>query len=60
MNITFGRASNSISTAPLFDSKATIELLNDAAFLLENHVIQASQATGPLRQVYFVVQAPWN
>jgi len=38
------------------DRKATIELLNDAAFLLENHVIQASEATTPLRQVYFVVQ----
>jgi flagellar biosynthesis repressor protein FlbT len=38
------------------DRKATIELLNDAAFLLENHIIQASEATTPLRQVYFVVQ----
>jgi len=38
------------------DRKATIELLNDAAFLLENHVIQASEATTPLRQIYFVVQ----
>jgi len=38
------------------DRKATIELLNDAAFLLETHVIQASEATTPLRQVYFVVQ----
>jgi flagellar protein FlbT len=38
------------------DRKATIELLSDAAFLLETHVIQASEATTPLRQVYFVVQ----
>jgi len=38
------------------DRKATIELLNDAAFLLENHIIQASEATTPLRQIYFVVQ----
>ena len=38
------------------DRKATIELLNDAAFLLENHVIQASDATTPLRQIYFVLQ----
>lgn len=38
------------------DRKATIELLNDAAFLLENHVIQASDATTPLRQIYFVIQ----
>ena len=38
------------------DRKATIELLNDVTFLLENHVLQASQATTPLRQVYFAVQ----
>jgi flagellar biosynthesis activator protein FlaF len=38
------------------DRKATIELLNDAAFLLETPVIQASEATTPLRQLYFVVQ----
>ena len=38
------------------DRKATIELLNDVTFLLENHVLQASQATTPLRQIYFAVQ----
>ena len=38
------------------DRKVTLELLNDAAFLLENHVIQASEATTPLRQIYFAVQ----
>ncbi|MGO9742460.1 MAG: flagellar biosynthesis repressor FlbT [Roseiarcus sp.] len=38
------------------DRKATIELLNDATFLLETHVMQASDATTPLRQVYFVIQ----
>jgi len=38
------------------DRKATVELLNDAAFLLENHIIQAGDATTPLRQIYFVVQ----
>jgi flagellar biosynthesis repressor protein FlbT len=38
------------------DRKATIELLNDATFLLETHVIQASDATTPLRQIYFVIQ----
>ena len=38
------------------DRKATLELLNDATFLLETHVIQASDATTPLRQIYFVVQ----
>ena len=30
------------------DRKATIELLNDVTFLLENHVMQADQATTPL------------
>jgi len=38
------------------DRKATIELLNDATFLLETHVMQASDATSPLRQIYFVIQ----
>ena len=38
------------------DRKATIELLNDAAFLLESHVMQAAEATTPLRQIYFAVQ----
>jgi len=38
------------------DRKATIELLNDASFLLETHVMQPSDATTPLRQIYFVLQ----
>jgi flagellar protein FlbT len=38
------------------DRKATIELLNDVTFLLENHVMQADQANTPLRQIYFAVQ----
>jgi flagellar protein FlbT len=38
------------------DRKATLELMNDVTFLLETHVIQASDATTPLRQIYFVVQ----
>ena len=38
------------------DRKATLELMNDATFLLETHVMQAQDATTPLRQVYFVVQ----
>jgi flagellar protein FlbT len=38
------------------DRKATIELLNDVTFLLENHVMQVDQATSPLRQIYFAVQ----
>lgn len=39
------------------DRKVSIELLNDATFLLENHVLQVDDATSPLRQLYFVVQA---
>ncbi len=38
------------------DRKVGIELLNDAAFLLEGHVLQAEEATTPLRQLYFIVQ----
>ena len=38
------------------DRKVTIELMNDVQFLLESHVIQADQASPPLRQLYFVVQ----
>lgn len=38
------------------DRKVGIELLNDATFLLEQHILQAEAATTPLRQLYFVVQ----
>jgi flagellar protein FlbT len=38
------------------DRKVSIELLNEATFLLESHVIQADQASTPLRQLYFIVQ----
>jgi flagellar protein FlbT len=38
------------------DRKVGLELLNNATFLLENHVIQAEDAATPLRQLYFVVQ----
>ena len=38
------------------DRKVTIELLNDVTFLLEAHVMQANDATTPLRQIYFVIQ----
>ncbi|WP_298356020.1 flagellar biosynthesis repressor FlbT [Rhodoblastus sp.] len=38
------------------ERKATIELLNDATFLLEAHVIQPEEASTPLRQLYFVLQ----
>lgn len=38
------------------DRKVSFELLNDVHFLLENHVLQAEDATTPLRQLYFIVQ----
>ncbi|MEN3792119.1 flagellar biosynthesis repressor FlbT [Fulvimarina sp. MAC3] len=38
------------------DRKTTLEFLNDVTFLLESHVMQAENATTPLRQLYFVVQ----
>jgi len=38
------------------DRKVTIELMNDVTFLLESQVLQANEATTPLRQLYFIVQ----
>ncbi|MGX7707018.1 flagellar biosynthesis repressor FlbT [Methylobacterium sp. Gmos1] len=38
------------------DRKVAVELLNDATFLLESHVLQAEDATTPLRQLYFAAQ----
>ena len=38
------------------DRKVTLELMNEVQFLLESHVIQAEQASTPLRQLYFIVQ----
>jgi flagellar biosynthesis repressor protein FlbT len=38
------------------DRKTSIELLNDAVFLLEAHVMLERDATTPLRQLYFIVQ----
>ncbi|HJE22341.1 MAG TPA: flagellar biosynthesis repressor FlbT [Methylorubrum populi] len=38
------------------DRKVSLELMNDATFLLEGHVLQAEQATTPLRQLYFAAQ----
>ena len=38
------------------DRRGSIELLNDAHFLLENHVMQPENATTPLRRLYFVAQ----
>lgn len=39
------------------DRKVTLELLNDAVFLLEGHVMQLENTTTPLRQLYFIVQS---
>lgn len=38
------------------DRKVSLELLNDATFLMEAHVMQKQGATTPLKQLYFVVQ----
>ena len=38
------------------ERKVSIELLNDVQFLLESHVLQANEASTPLRQLYFMVQ----
>jgi flagellar protein FlbT len=34
-----------------------VQILNDVTFLLDQHVLQVEEATSPLRQVYFAVQA---
>ncbi len=39
------------------DRKVAIEFLNDVVFLMEGHVIQESEATTPLKQLYFIVQS---
>lgn len=38
------------------DRRVCIELLNDATFLLEAHVMSPDQATTSLRRLYFLVQ----
>lgn len=38
------------------ERKLTFQLLNNASFLLENHILQAEEATTPLRQLYFALQ----
>lgn len=38
------------------DRKVSIELMNDAVFLLEAHVMTERNATTPLRKLYFIVQ----
>ena len=39
------------------DRKVSLERLNDLNFLLESHVLQAEEATTPLRQIYFIAQS---
>ena len=39
------------------DRKVNVQLLNDAVFLLDIHVMQEAEAKTPLRQLYFVLQA---
>ncbi|MGA7657380.1 MAG: flagellar biosynthesis repressor FlbT [Methylocella sp.] len=38
------------------DRKVSIEILNDATFLLEAHVMKVEDASTPLRQLYFIIQ----
>lgn len=38
------------------DRKVCLELLNDMTFLLENHVMQAEDASTPLKRLYFAIQ----
>ncbi len=38
------------------DQRCSIEFLNNVAFLLETHVMQAEMAKSPFQQLYFVVQ----
>ncbi len=38
------------------DRKVSLELMNDATFLLEAHIMHAEKATTPVRQLYFIVQ----
>jgi flagellar protein FlbT len=38
------------------DRKVSLELMNDATFLREDHILQPDETTTPLRQLYFVLQ----
>ncbi|RCL02519.1 MAG: flagellar protein FlbT [Candidatus Tokpelaia sp. JSC188] len=38
------------------DRKTRLELLNDAIFLLETHILQVEDADTPLKQLYFAAQ----
>ncbi|MBK9080761.1 MAG: flagellar biosynthesis repressor FlbT [Rhizobiales bacterium] len=39
------------------DRRVNLQILNDVTFLLDSHVMQVEEATTPLRQIYFAVQA---
>lgn len=39
------------------DRRVSFDILNNVAFLLESHVLQAAEANTPLKQLYFVVQS---
>lgn len=39
-----------------FEQKTSVNLLNDASFLLEAYVMQPEDTTTPLRQLYFYIQ----
>jgi flagellar biosynthesis repressor protein FlbT len=39
-----------------FDRKVSVELMNDAVFLLEQHILQPTDSITPLRQLYLNVQ----
>lgn len=39
------------------DRRVSLEFMNDVTFLLQQHVLKAEQATTPLRQLYFLIQA---
>jgi flagellar biosynthesis repressor protein FlbT len=38
------------------DRRVSLELLNDAQFLLSQHVVNASDTTTPLKQLYYIIQ----
>ena len=39
------------------DRRSTLNLLNKASFLREAHVMQAEEATTPVRRLYFTIQS---
>ena len=39
------------------DRKVNVELLNDVAFLLEQHIMMPEEATTPLRHLYMTIQS---